>query len=69
MQWKSNSEKKWKKKVNQEVKKKLEGNQGNMDWNENLIRDFEERQDKNQRSTFEIFKSIKFERKVDEMPR
>lgn len=42
-------------KVNQEMKNKLEGAQESIRWNKILIRDFEERQENNQESTFEIF--------------
>lgn len=66
IQWKSNSEKKLKKKKEPRNKEEIRSYQGNIDWNKNLIRDFEEKQENNQGSTCGIFfKSKKFKRKVD----
>lgn len=38
------------------AKEKLEGVQGSVDWNENLIKDFEERQEINKESTLRFLK-------------
>ena len=45
-------------KVNQKMKNKLERAQGSTDWNKILIRNFEERQENKQESTFSILKVI-----------
>lgn len=44
-------------KVNQKMKNKLERAQGSTDWNKILIRNFEERQENKQESTFSILKA------------
>lgn len=43
-------------KVNLEMKKKLEHAPKNINWNKNLIKGFEERQENNQESSFQILK-------------
>ena len=44
-------------KVNQKMKSKLDCAQGSTDWNKILIRNFEERQENKQESTFAILRA------------
>lgn len=62
IQWKSikvRKEIEEKDKASQEMKNKVEGAQGSIDWNKILIRDFEERQKTTKRIHLRFFKKHK----------